>query len=89
VFLCRLRRTLARIEQRLNRLEIQVTATDDAVTQLNDATNDIATELDELRGQVAGLDQATADKLTPIVERLRGLAADPQNPVPDPGTPAV
>ena len=63
---------------------------DDVIADLDTATNDIANELDQLRDEVANLDGATADKLTPIVERLRTLAADPENPVPpaDGGTPA-
>lgn len=55
---------------------------DDVVAELNTATNDIATELEDLRSQVSGLDAVTAEKFTPIVERLRALAADPSNPVP-------
>lgn len=86
-------RTLARLftlDRRVTRLEYLVTALDDVVAQLDTATNEIAAELDQLRGEIANSDQATADRLAPLVQRLQGLAADPSNPVPvDPGTPTA
>jgi hypothetical protein len=55
---------------------------DEAIEQLNTATNDVADDLERLRQEVAGSDSATAARLTPVIERLRGLAVDPENPVP-------
>lgn len=55
---------------------------DDVIADLNTATDEIANDLEELRSQVSGLDATTAEKFTPLVERLRGLGADPANPVP-------
>jgi uncharacterized coiled-coil protein SlyX len=73
-----------RVFRRLDELECRMSATDDALADLNDATNDIATELDDLRGELTGADAAVADRITAAAERLRGLAADPENPVPEP-----
>jgi hypothetical protein len=78
--------TLVEYGQRIYRLEKYMARLDDVINDLNTATNDIAAELDALRGDMANLDSATADRLTPLVERLRGLAADPENPVPDGGS---
>lgn len=55
---------------------------DDVIDDLNTATDEIANDLEALRAQVSGLDATTAEKFTPLVERLRALGADPQNPVP-------
>jgi uncharacterized coiled-coil protein SlyX len=85
----RILRTLVEYGQRLYRLEQHMSRVDDVIADLNTATDEIATELEQLRGDVANVDTVTADKLTPLVERLRGLGADPENPVPDGGsTPA-
>jgi uncharacterized coiled-coil protein SlyX len=73
---------IAWLEYRMSRMEYQMSRVDDVLVELNDATNQIAAELDTLRGDVANVDTVTADKLTPLVDRLRGLAADPNNPVP-------
>ena len=55
---------------------------DDVIRDLNTATDEIASDLEALRAQVSNVDAVTADKFTPIVERLRALGADPENPVP-------
>ena len=73
---------LSRVIARVHKLEHHMSQVDDAVAELNAATNDVADDLERLRTEVTGLDSATADKLTPLVERLRALAADPENPVP-------
>lgn len=57
---------------------------DDVIADLNTATDEIANDLDALRQQVSGLDAVTAEKFQPLVDRLRALGADPENPVPDP-----
>ena len=56
-------------------------------TRLNTATNEIASDLKALRDSLkGGLSAAEADKaiadLTPSIERLEGLGADPADPVP-------
>lgn len=68
--------------RRLDHLERHMSRVDDVITDLNTATDEIASDLEDLRNQVAGLDETTAAKFTPLVERLRALGADPQNPVP-------
>jgi hypothetical protein len=68
----------------ITQLEERMSATENAIADLNAATNEVAAELDELRNQLASTDQATADQLGQVAARLRGLAADPENPVPDP-----
>jgi uncharacterized coiled-coil protein SlyX len=73
---------LAWLEYRMSRMEQHVTQIDDVIAELNDATNQIAEELDALRGDVANVDTVTAQKFQPLVDRLRQLAADPSNPVP-------
>lgn len=59
--------------------------TDVALDDLNNATNEVAAELDELRGQIGATDAALADRIGAAANRLRSLAADPENPVPTPG----
>lgn len=55
---------------------------DDVIADLNTATDEIAADLEALREQVSNVDAVTAEKFTPLVERLRALGADPENPVP-------
>jgi hypothetical protein len=59
-----------------------MSAVDDVIADINTATDEIANDLEALRSQVSGLDAVTAEKFGPIVERLRALGADPENPVP-------
>ncbi len=59
----------------------------DAMTAINTATNEVATEVARLRDQVnTGMTQAEVDafsaEMLAVVERLKGIAADPGNPVP-------
>lgn len=75
-------RRLAIVELRLARLEQHMSRVDDVIAELNDATNEIASDLDRLRGEVSNLDAVTAEKFTPLVDRLRSLGQDPENPVP-------
>ncbi|MGH3942515.1 MAG: hypothetical protein ACRDTG_28605 [Pseudonocardiaceae bacterium] len=70
-------------------LEETVTALDTETTRIGDNVNQVAAELAELREDVAERDQATADRLAPIVARLTGeadrlavLGSDPEQPVP-------
>ncbi|MGH3430598.1 MAG: hypothetical protein ACRDQZ_24030, partial [Mycobacteriales bacterium] len=73
---------LAQLNHRITQLEARMSAVDDKIALLDTATNDIAAELETLRGQIAAEDADTAAKLDPIITRLQGLAADPNNPVP-------
>jgi uncharacterized coiled-coil protein SlyX len=73
---------LAWLEYRLSRMEQHMSAVDDVIADINTATDEIANDLEALRSQVSGLDAVTAEKFGPIVERLRALGADPENPVP-------
>lgn len=62
--------------------------TADALTELDDATTAVADRIDALVSQVDGLDSGTAAQIATETARLRGLAADPSNPVPtDPNAP--
>lgn len=74
--------SLSKILNRLDRLEQSMSQVDDALADLNNATNDVAEDLERLRDEVAAFDAGTAEKIQPIVERLRSLAVDPENPVP-------
>jgi uncharacterized coiled-coil protein SlyX len=73
---------LAWLEYRLSRLETDMSRVDDVIADINTATDEIASDLEALREQVSGLDAVTAEKFGPIVERLRSLGQDPQDPVP-------
>lgn len=64
----------------------------DALNDLNAATNETATVVDGLRAKVkASMTpaevQSVQDGLTAVSARLRGLAADPDNPAPPAPTP--
>lgn len=65
--------------------------TDDILNALNKATNDVAAEITKLKeslGSSISADQAA--QFDAIAARLEGLAADPQNPVPQtPQTPTA
>jgi hypothetical protein len=60
---------------------------EDAVAELNTETNNLAARLDAILAREASLDSAVAGELREVSSRLKGLAADANNPVPDP-TPA-
>lgn len=55
----------------------------DELAALDAATNDIAAELESLRDQIASSDAGAAAQLDPLVQRLRSLASNPDNPVPN------
>lgn len=57
--------------------------TDEALADLDDATNEVAGELEALAARVEQLDGDVAAQIRVRATRLRGLAADPENPVPD------
>lgn len=59
----------------------------DSLNGLNDATNELATVMADLRSKIStSMSQADVDAvtatLTQVEGRLKGLAADPGNPVP-------
>lgn len=74
--------SLSKMLNRLDRLEHGMSQVDDVLAALNAATNDVAEDLERLREEIAGTDAATAEKFVPLVDRLRALAVDPENPVP-------
>lgn len=74
--------SLSKILNRLDRLEHAMSQVDDVLAALNAATNDVAEDLERLRAEVAAFDGETAAKFVPLVDRLRALAVDPENPVP-------
>lgn len=80
----------------LRRLGVKMSEVTDALADLNDATNEVAGELEtaaakiqELTDQLANTDPEAAAKvaealtgISSAATRLRGLAEDPENPVP-------
>ena len=70
------------VNRRISHLEYRMALSDAALADLDAATNEVAAELDQLRGELTGADQAVADRISAAANRLRGLAADPENPVP-------
>lgn len=74
--------SLSKILCRLDRLEHEMSQVDDVLAALNAATNEVAEDLERLREEVANMDATTAEKFVPLVDRLRALAVDPENPVP-------
>jgi hypothetical protein len=74
------------VNRRLSQLEFRMALTDEALADLDAATNEVAAELEELRDLLSGADQALAGRITAAATRLRGLAADPENPVPPPNS---
>lgn len=73
--------TLAR---RIDQLEVQMSQTSDAIAELNAETNSLAGRIDAILASQTSLDTGTATELRAVSTRLRGLAADPANPVPAP-----
>lgn len=78
---------MAWLEHRMSRMESKMSRVDDVIADLNTATDEIAADLEALRAQVSNVDAVTAERFTPLVERLRALGADPENPVPEPVQP--
>ncbi len=75
---------LIALAARIASLEDRMSLSETALEDLNDATNEVAAELDQLRGEISATDTALADRIGSAATRLRGLAADPANPVPEP-----
>lgn len=68
----------------LKELRLIVASTQDVVARLNAATDEIASDLSDLRAKLADQDSALAAELDPIVSRLESMGADPSDPVPAP-----
>jgi hypothetical protein len=64
---------------RLHFLEDRMSDTSDAIAELNTETDNLAARID---GLLENVDDATASELRLVSARLKGLAADPANPVP-------
>ena len=77
------------VHNRLTHMEARMATTEQALADLDAATDEIAAELADLRDDVAQHDADLAAKLGEKVERLRALAKDPENPVPDAGSEPV
>lgn len=60
-------------------LEAYMSDVSDAIAEINTETDALAARVDAI---VENTDDETAAQLRPIAERLRGIAADPANPVP-------
>lgn len=73
--------------RRITILEFKMALTDAALAELDEATNAVADELDQLRDELGDADAAIALRISAAADRLRGLAADPTEPVP-PAPPA-
>ncbi|MGH3834199.1 MAG: hypothetical protein ACRDSF_00625 [Pseudonocardiaceae bacterium] len=80
---------LTRLEKHMATLDETITAIDAETTRIGTNVTEVAADLDALRDELAGHDQAAADRLAPLVTRLTGeadrlavLAADPDKPVP-------
>jgi len=72
---------LLALAARITSLEDAMRQTKEMIDQINTATNELAQRVERA---MEGADAETAALLAPIVPALRGIAADPENPVPDP-----
>jgi hypothetical protein len=72
---------LIALTTRIASLEDRMSKTDEMIAQINTKTNALA---ERVRVAMEGADADTAAKLAPIATALDGIAADPNNPVPDP-----
>jgi hypothetical protein len=69
-------------------MEVRLSATEDAIVELDEATTAVADRIDALIASQGALDESTASAIRTETARLRGMASDPENPVPDPVPPA-
>lgn len=79
----------AAINHRLEGLRVMDQETLDMLKEIDDETSSIGKEMDDLRSQIkSGMPQSdVADlksRLGTLSSRLKGIAADPNNPVPEP-----
>ncbi len=73
---------LAALAQKIHDMEVRMSATEDAIAELNTETNSLADRLDVILARETALDATTAGEIQAVSARLKGLAADPANPVP-------
>jgi len=73
------------LEERIASLEDFMIETRKALAELNGATNAVATRLESLASRLEADDSEAAALIRAEVTRLHDFAADPDNPVPDPG----
>jgi chromosome segregation ATPase len=73
---------LAAHAQKIATLEVAMSDTTDAIAELNTETDALAARIDAVLASNETVDDATAAELRAVSSRLRGLAADPANPVP-------
>lgn len=64
----------------ITKLEKRMSASEDKLTEIDTVTTEIADKIAAL----VGSDAALAEKLQPHLDRLRGIDADLDNPVPPP-----
>jgi hypothetical protein len=79
------------LEHRMNATADKILQIDNALNRQGDGLRLVADRLTALQTQVGGLDNSIAEQLTPLIDtlnahadRLTELAADPNNPVPNP-----
>lgn len=75
---------------RLTTLEARMNDFDTSLSRIDAATTDVANDLRELREQLATGQTVTQEQLARLAaaaDRLEGIAADPENPVPEPAEP--
>ncbi len=73
---------LAALVQKITTMEELMSQTEDAIAELNTETNSLADRLDVILARETALDATTAGEIQAVSARLKGLAADPANPVP-------
>lgn len=73
---------LAALADRIATQEVALSDTTEALAELNQETDALAGRIDAVLASIEGVDDATATELRAVSARLRGLAADPTNPVP-------
>jgi hypothetical protein len=73
--------------QTMINIGVRMAQVDAALVELDEATNEVARELDELANQIEAADANVAGEIRTRATRLRALAADPENPVPDEDAP--
>jgi hypothetical protein len=66
-----------RILRRLTTLEVHMATEDEKIAEISTGLDAVAAEITDLQGKILAGDTAAAEKLTPIVERITGMAPTP------------
>lgn len=74
---------ITNLTTRMTTQEAQMATLQETIADINTATNELSDEVDRIRALVTSGDTTAVEQLTPIAARLRAIAADPNNPVPD------